>query len=223
MLDTPVSLAALSKNVHDRPPRDRPRRLRHRPPRGGAPERRHRTDRVREFREPGRAPGAGQPAHQQVRRGACRASATTAAARSWTRSRRWPSTAPTSCSAPTGSTSSRTRARRPTSPSTSRLCTPGDRLLGLDLAHGGHLTHGSPVNFSGKLYDAHFYGVEQDGAERGADRHGQAARDGAGRAADDALGRRERLQPRLRLRRHARDRRRGRRRCCGWTWRTRPA
>ncbi len=44
---------------------------------------------------------------------------------------------------------------------------PGDRLLGLDLAHGGHLTHGSPVNFSGKLYDAHFYGVEQDGPDSG--------------------------------------------------------
>ncbi len=39
---------------------------------------------------------------------------------------------------------------------------PGDRLLGLDLAHGGHLTHGSPVNFSGILYDAHFYGVERE-------------------------------------------------------------
>ncbi|MFN3393512.1 MAG: serine hydroxymethyltransferase [Candidatus Thermochlorobacter sp.] len=39
---------------------------------------------------------------------------------------------------------------------------PGDRILGFDLAHGGHLTHGSPVNFSGKLYDAHFYGVEKD-------------------------------------------------------------
>ncbi|MEM1043412.1 MAG: serine hydroxymethyltransferase [Bacteroidota bacterium] len=39
---------------------------------------------------------------------------------------------------------------------------PGDRLLGLDLAHGGHLTHGSPVNFSGILYDAHFYGVEPE-------------------------------------------------------------
>ncbi|MEP0547267.1 MAG: serine hydroxymethyltransferase [Rhodothermales bacterium] len=43
------------------------------------------------------------------------------------------------------------------------LMEPGDRLLGLDLAHGGHLTHGSPVNFSGILYDAHFYGVERDG------------------------------------------------------------
>ena len=45
--------------------------------------------------------------------------------------------------------------------------TPGDRLLGLDLAHGGHLTHGSPVNFSGKLYDAHFYGVDVDGPNAG--------------------------------------------------------
>jgi glycine hydroxymethyltransferase len=39
---------------------------------------------------------------------------------------------------------------------------PGDKILGFDLSHGGHLTHGSPVNFSGKLYDANFYGVEQE-------------------------------------------------------------
>lgn len=39
---------------------------------------------------------------------------------------------------------------------------PGDKILGFDLAHGGHLTHGSPVNFSGKLYQASFYGVEQE-------------------------------------------------------------
>jgi glycine hydroxymethyltransferase len=39
---------------------------------------------------------------------------------------------------------------------------PGDKILGFDLAHGGHLTHGSPVNFSGRLYDAHFYGVEKE-------------------------------------------------------------
>ncbi|HRP00344.1 MAG TPA: serine hydroxymethyltransferase, partial [Flavobacteriales bacterium] len=39
---------------------------------------------------------------------------------------------------------------------------PGDTILGFDLSHGGHLTHGSPVNFSGKLYRATFYGVEQD-------------------------------------------------------------
>jgi glycine hydroxymethyltransferase len=38
---------------------------------------------------------------------------------------------------------------------------PGDTILGFDLSHGGHLTHGSPVNFSGKLYNPVFYGVEE--------------------------------------------------------------
>jgi len=38
----------------------------------------------------------------------------------------------------------------------------GDAILGFDLSHGGHLTHGSPVNFSGKLYRANFYGVEKE-------------------------------------------------------------
>jgi glycine hydroxymethyltransferase len=39
---------------------------------------------------------------------------------------------------------------------------PGDTILGMDLSHGGHLTHGSPVNFSGKLYKAEHYGVDKD-------------------------------------------------------------
>lgn len=39
---------------------------------------------------------------------------------------------------------------------------PGDKILGFDLSHGGHLTHGSPVNFSGKLYEPHFYGVDKE-------------------------------------------------------------
>lgn len=39
---------------------------------------------------------------------------------------------------------------------------PGDPILGFDLSHGGHLSHGSPVNYSGKVYKPHFYGVEQD-------------------------------------------------------------
>ncbi len=38
---------------------------------------------------------------------------------------------------------------------------PGDTILGFDLSHGGHLTHGSPVNFSGRLYNPVFYGVEE--------------------------------------------------------------
>ena len=42
------------------------------------------------------------------------------------------------------------------------LLKPGDRLLGMNLSHGGHLTHGSPVNFSGQLYDVAAYGVRQE-------------------------------------------------------------
>ena len=39
---------------------------------------------------------------------------------------------------------------------------PGDKIMGFDLAHGGHLTHGSPVNFSGRIYKAVFYGVDKE-------------------------------------------------------------
>src|SRR5690606_16225338 len=42
------------------------------------------------------------------------------------------------------------------------LLQPGDKILGFDLSHGGHLTHGSPVNFSGKLYQPVFYGVDKE-------------------------------------------------------------
>ena len=42
---------------------------------------------------------------------------------------------------------------------------PGDKILGFNLSHGGHLTHGSPVNFSGKLYKTSFYNVEEDSGE----------------------------------------------------------
>lgn len=47
------------------------------------------------------------------------------------------------------------------------LLKPGDTFLGLDLSHGGHLTHGSPVNFSGILYHAEYYGVEAEGEMAG--------------------------------------------------------
>lgn len=42
------------------------------------------------------------------------------------------------------------------------ILNPGDKILGFDLSHGGHLTHGSTVNFSGKLYEPSFYGVEKE-------------------------------------------------------------
>lgn len=42
---------------------------------------------------------------------------------------------------------------------------PGDKILGFNLSHGGHLTHGSPVNFSGKLYETSFYSVEEESGQ----------------------------------------------------------
>tara|TARA_B100000925_G_scaffold53935_1_gene35208 strand:+ start:7931 stop:9190 length:1260 start_codon:yes stop_codon:yes gene_type:complete len=42
------------------------------------------------------------------------------------------------------------------------ILNPGDKILGFDLAHGGHLTHGSPVNYSGKIYQPYFYGVKKE-------------------------------------------------------------
>ncbi|MBR5998053.1 MAG: serine hydroxymethyltransferase, partial [Deltaproteobacteria bacterium] len=42
------------------------------------------------------------------------------------------------------------------------VCKPGDTVLGMNLAHGGHLTHGSPVNFSGKLFNIVPYGVDRE-------------------------------------------------------------
>src|SRR3989338_9224208 len=47
----------------------------------------------------------------------------------------------------------------------SAMIQPGDEVLGMSLAHGGHLTHGSPVNFSGKLYKFHSYGIHTDTGE----------------------------------------------------------
>ncbi len=67
-----------------------------------------------------------------------------------------------SSSAPNTPTCSRTPARRRTWPSSWRVLQPGDTVLGMSLAHGGHLTHGTKVSFSGKLYNAVAYGVRKD-------------------------------------------------------------
>ena len=53
---------------------------------------------------------------------------------------------------------------------------PGDTILGFDLAHGGHLTHGSPVNYSGKLYRPRFYGVEKETGRIDMDKVAETAR-----------------------------------------------
>lgn len=52
----------------------------------------------------------------------------------------------------------------------------GDPILGFDLSHGGHLSHGSPVNFSGKMFEAHFYGVEKETGTIDMDRVADQAR-----------------------------------------------
>ena len=54
---------------------------------------------------------------------------------------------------------------------------PGDRILGMDLSHGGHLTHGSPVNFSGKLYDVVHYGVRESDQRVDMDQVAETARE----------------------------------------------
>ncbi len=56
------------------------------------------------------------------------------------------------------------------------LLKPGDKILGFDLAHGGHLTHGSPVNFSGKLYQTAFYSVDRETGRIDYDRLAETAR-----------------------------------------------
>src|SRR6185436_16530732 len=53
---------------------------------------------------------------------------------------------------------------------------PGEKILGFNLSHGGHLTHGSPVNFSGKLYQPFFYGVEEETGLINMDKVDQMAR-----------------------------------------------
>jgi glycine hydroxymethyltransferase len=57
------------------------------------------------------------------------------------------------------------------------LLKPGDAILGFDLSHGGHLTHGSPVNYSGKLYSPHFYGVERESGTINYDQVARKARE----------------------------------------------
>jgi len=57
------------------------------------------------------------------------------------------------------------------------LLQPGDTILGLDLSHGGHLTHGSPVNFSGIIYNAEFYGVMEETGRLDMDKIRQKAKE----------------------------------------------
>ncbi len=88
------------------------------------------------------------------------------------------------------------------------LLEPGDKVMGMRLDQGGHLTHGSPVNFSGRMYDFVAYGVDDD--DRGARLRRDPRPRGARAAADDHRGR-HRVPAHHRLRGVPGDRRRGRR------------
>ena len=96
---------------------------------------------------------------------ATRASAIMAAASTWTWPSAWRSSGPRRCLEPTTPTYNRTRARRPTPRRIWRWSSRGDIVLGMSLAHGGHLTHGAKVNFSGRLYHAVQYGLDETSGE----------------------------------------------------------
>ena len=151
---------------------------------------------------------------------ASRASATTVAASTWTSSNGSPRSAPwRSSRAPSSSTSSPTPARRPTSRPTSSVLEHGDRILGMSLAHGGHLTHGHPINFSGRYFEVHSYGVSRGRQPHRLRRPGAAG--ARGPAAADRGGC-QRLPAHHRLRAHGRASRTTWTRCSSWTWPTSP-
>ena len=99
------------------------------------------------------------------------------------------------------------------------LLKPGDTVLGMNLAHGGHLTHGHPLNFSGKLYTIVPYGVRQ---RRRAHRLRRARAARARAQAEDDHGRRQRLSADHRFRAHRRGRPAPSARRSSPTWRTSP-
>ena len=72
------------------------------------------------------------------------------------------STAPSNCSGPSTPTCSRIQDRTANMAAYAAVIQPGDTILGLNLAHGGHLTHGHPLNFSGKTYKIVPYGVTKE-------------------------------------------------------------
>ena len=86
---------------------------------------------------------------------------TTAVAKWWTKSSSWRLIGCANCLVLHGPMSSRTRVLANAAVMLAVL-NAGDSILGFDLSHGGHLTHGSTVNYSGKLYKPHFYGVEKE-------------------------------------------------------------
>ena len=177
-------------------------------------------DRLGELHQPRRHGGPGLRAHQQVRRGLCPASATTAAASSSMSSSGSPSSGCSSSSAPSTPTSSRTPGAQANMAVYFACLQPGDTILAMDLAHGGHLTHGMHLNFSGKFYKVVGYGVTPG---RRAHRLRPGRQAGPRAQAEADRRRRQRLSARDRLRQVRRDLPARSAPCSWWTWPTSPA
>ena len=128
-------------------------------------ERSHRADRLGELHKPARARGPGVGSHQQVRRRLPRQALLRRLRSTWTWRSRWPSSGPKAFSAPRTRTCSRIRGSQANAAVYMALLNPGDTILGMSLDHGGHLTHGAKVNFSGKLFKAVQYGIKADTGE----------------------------------------------------------
>ena len=104
----------------------------------------------------------GSASDQQVRRRATPDTATTAAASMWTWWRIWPATGQRRSSARSTPTCSPIRGAQANMAVYFALLEPGDTVMGMSLSHGGHLTHGSPVNMSGKYFNFVPYGVSPE-------------------------------------------------------------
>ena len=96
----------------------------------------------------------------------------------------------------------------------------GDTLLGMSLAHGGHLTHGHPINFSGRFFDVHGYGVSEADGRIDYDALERQAREVRAQA---DRGRRERLPSQSSTSSAWAPSLTRSTRCCWWTWPTSPA
>ena len=119
------------------------------------------NDRLGELRQRGRPRGPGVRHDQQVRRGVPGQTILPTAASSSTSSSGWPSSGASSSSGRTTPTSRRTRAVQANMAVYFSVLEPGDTILGMNLSHGGHLSHGSPASFSGRFYKVVFYGVDR--------------------------------------------------------------